>query len=38
MDTLAHKGWFLACPILAGDIDGEAPLIVPRPFVPGPST
>jgi hypothetical protein len=34
MVTLTHKGWFLACPILAGDIKSEEPTLVARRFVP----
>jgi len=34
MTALTHKGWLLACPILAGDIDSDAPLVCPRRGVP----
>lgn len=29
---LTHYGWWLFCPIKAGGLDTEAPLIVPRWF------
>ena len=27
---LTHRGWFLLCPIYAGELDGEAPVLVAR--------
>lgn len=27
---LTHKGWFMFCPVLMGDIHTECPLVVPR--------
>lgn len=32
---LTHCGWFFLCPIWIGDLDRDAPLIVPRRFIPG---
>lgn len=30
--NLTHKGWWLFCPILLGDIHTDGPLVVPRWF------
>lgn len=34
MELLTHKAWFLLCPVLVGDVDSEAPLVVPRRGIP----
>ncbi|RIX47444.1 MAG: hypothetical protein D3M94_07165 [Rhodocyclales bacterium GT-UBC] len=30
-----HKGWFLLCPIYLGDIDSDAPEVIPRDWMLG---
>ena len=28
--TLTHRGWFGLCPVYFGDLNSEAPMVVPR--------
>lgn len=30
----SNYGWFLACPVYLSDIEGEAPLVVERNWIP----
>lgn len=33
-NIVTHLGWFFACPVYIGATDSDAPLIVPRRFIP----